>query len=1178
MTSPSNLYAEKVFAEHPLALWALDDKADYISTIPDSFRDISDAGWTISNATATPNLLVSDEPFPDTFTTTLTGDGSGQVVAVSPEITNTAILSSELATFAIGLYAYSDSVYVSGFEIGYEYDSGGVTTQVLKTFNTSVIKNWLFLSETFDIPEEGTDFRVVIKINYIALGTPPGDYVFYINGLSVGQWSEEFHSSSLGVSTTSFPSNIALSQSTAVAASAYGLQENNAYYLTSDNALVARNSGIPMVYGASDVTLLSANSNNKPSLIIPGLGCLNEAGRYKTYTVEMWMRINAGSAEERRIFGPISSTDGLYVEGAFLTLKIGNSSGSHFVGEWFRPMLVDVRVSPNSASVLLNAEEIISFEIDQTTLVLPTEYNASAKSQDWLGFYAYDDVTPIGVDAVAIYSYLVPLVIAKRRWVYGQGVELPENINTAYSGTSTLIDYSFADYTNSYSYPDLGRWNQGAKEGFSTDSNRLSFANYALPAVYLNNKTYDQLITACSAIVNPLGDVITLKPPTWTDTTGYLLFDKLNILDEKTAAVYGLFEEDTPPTTEEVLFKLENPATGNYLKITSLQDEVLYKFYYNGVEETIYTTTKNPGSEIILAGIDIKKFANSFGKNVSSFLGNPSQIKVYVAGSKELDQTYSGYIHNISFSTDRNLIDISGWFDSTGVLQNYQDLFDEYAIGAIADAGDAYFGNDGDYWETLWDAEFPETFPTEPITEYVASYTLLPQKRFGTLALDISTDSYWEDYQPLSYFAQFVKDAENNSFYDLDFIQFNVDYPIPTSIVNGVYDTSSSIVKTYVSFKYVNSGVSSTKTSFSSTVSLSTNNVVEPGDEWLYTKYEVIDGAIIYPPGNTGFEGIAIMVHIEAQPTGVLSQPLGIRSLKLSSQAFNKYSSNPIGTRFGTPIYPYKKSGVYFDYKSRNPFSIYKGSTPYLYLTKNSGIKQVGDYDALVDRGLSIPINQGLSSSFNVIAMQMAVRYSDPVFPAAEKQIFEVQSNNAYLKFYVVSTHPDGKRGKIYAKNTLTGQLENGIAFYLNGKIVKEPELTIDEWAMLGFSFANNLNFDNFSGALRINGPILVNTITHYESTNLQEVQNTSIRPWFKVKFLGTSELDWQFWANAYLWNGVLVLSSTSYYGVNPADIYKTYTGTNKFIVDDERDLRFGQYEYNTYKDISWQSATVRPA
>ena len=38
MSSPSNLYAEKVFSEHPMALWALDDKLDYISLISEEQR------------------------------------------------------------------------------------------------------------------------------------------------------------------------------------------------------------------------------------------------------------------------------------------------------------------------------------------------------------------------------------------------------------------------------------------------------------------------------------------------------------------------------------------------------------------------------------------------------------------------------------------------------------------------------------------------------------------------------------------------------------------------------------------------------------------------------------------------------------------------------------------------------------------------------------------------------------------------------------------------------------------------------------------------------------------------------------------------------------------------------------------------------------------------------------
>ena len=40
MSQPSNLYAEKVYSEHPTILWALDDQADYISLITENQRDI----------------------------------------------------------------------------------------------------------------------------------------------------------------------------------------------------------------------------------------------------------------------------------------------------------------------------------------------------------------------------------------------------------------------------------------------------------------------------------------------------------------------------------------------------------------------------------------------------------------------------------------------------------------------------------------------------------------------------------------------------------------------------------------------------------------------------------------------------------------------------------------------------------------------------------------------------------------------------------------------------------------------------------------------------------------------------------------------------------------------------------------------------------------------------------
>ena len=70
--------------------------------------------------------------------------------------------------------------------------------------------------------------------------------------------------------------------------------------------------------------------------------------------------------------------------------------------------------------------------------------------QDYLAFYTSNDVPQIDLDCFALYTYSVPQLVAKRRFGYGQAVEFPENVNTAYSGTTAYFDYNFADYTNTH--------------------------------------------------------------------------------------------------------------------------------------------------------------------------------------------------------------------------------------------------------------------------------------------------------------------------------------------------------------------------------------------------------------------------------------------------------------------------------------------------------------------------------------------------------------------------------------------------------------------------------------------------------------------------------------------------------------------------------------------------------
>lgn len=1265
MSSPSNLYAEKIFSEHPTVFWALDDKADYISLISDSDRNIS--SWQgISGGTAQTSTALY-EPFPDSVTTLLIGDvptdpQGDKIECISPDTSfNLSDLDQNLSTFSIGAFIYTDSNYLSKVELGYEYDEPitGNIIQNLKTFSLSISGRWLFVSETFSAPNHDVPLRMILKVGYDIGGSSTDDYKFYVNGLSLGQWSEEFNSTSLGSEPISIPVSNPLGSASAIEAKSYGLQNAPGYYLINNSqTLAAKNSSMPMVYGASNITTLLPNSD-LPSLILPGSGFLNEQGKYQTYTTEFWLRLSCDSAIDKRIFGPIGkvkdsngeyvdNTDGLYVRGPFITLKLGNNVGTYYVGEWTRPMLVDIKYSPDSISLLINSEQVISLSIDASTIEFsPKTYNGV--DQDWLGFYAYDDVSPIDLDCVAIYPYQVSQVLAKRRWVYGQGVEFPENINTAYSGSSMFIDYAFANYSNSYNYPGLGKWNQGVAENLSLDSNVLSAPSYDLPTVVFDNKTNDEWITDLSAIQNESSNLITLRPSRsgadWSGTNGYMLIDSLNAISSDIKGFYGVFKQKAINSAKEILFQIEDVSTSNYFQVAIQEHKLSYTLGYGSETTEIYSSVaQNIGQEFSV-GIFIDRFVEYFGGNLAAFFGKKSSLKMYIGGNSGFENTFRGNIYSIGICTSRNISKISQSFNERGLTTDTLVTLSADGGTPITTSWDALY--DGQYPQSVsWDTSInpnSDNFPpldmqTSSLLDFVASYTLKLNEYFNTYKLDIATDSYWEDYLPLTYLAKYVKDADGFSHYDIDFIQFNINYPAPTKLLEQqttgswtyqelyekfsvpvqrtyesldnnlftgyenytdlsnktfktyTYDTSNSMVKTYISFRYLASGVSSGPNYFTHTIRPDKNNVVIPGtyvigtdeqtqlpiyDSFENTRYEVIDDMIIYPPKNVDFNELAIVTHVEFLVDGISQNPIKIRKLQYASQALNDTTPNTIGTRFGTTLYPYKKSGAYFDYKSMNPFTIYKGSSPYLYLTRNSGIQLRGEYDPLVNRGIQIPVNEAKSQDYKMTALQMAIRYGKDTFPYAPTEILQVESKDALIKVYMVANHPTGKRAKLYAVNAKTGRVENGIAFYLNGKIVKEPNISIKEWSMLGIKFSNSLDFRNYFGAIRITGPVLVNSLSQYKSTSLQEVQQTTKRIWSKVKQSGMLDFDWAYWDNSFIWNGVLVISSNSFSGVTPDDIYKTYTGTNKIIVDDNRLLKMKSFEYRSLNNVLWQTAVT---
>ena len=1261
MTVLSNSYADKVFAEHPIALWPLDEQTYYVSLISETQRIISSGtGWTITGAT--PGLYggISGESLPlPVFSTsavnklTLGASPSSPALieAVSPVLINdVSEIDQTIGNISVGAFFYPFSEIVN-IKIGIECTVDGETQRLTNGYQVDNAEQWAFLSGVFDLPDGFEDLKVVLELSIA--NALENDRVL-VHGITLGQWSEQFQVESLGAIPQSIPNTVAV-EGYGSAMSTYGLQNTSGYYMVTDNILRAKNSGLPMVYGAENSTvvtpsveIIEGSSVPAPSMIIPGYGFLNEDGQYSDLTLEMWLKIQSSTNTPKRIVGPVGSDDGLYVNDSFLVLKVGKYNSSYYVGEWDRPMLVQIKLSSAKADLVINGEEVISITIDPTQVTLPDRYDQEGKDQDWIGFYAYDDVPRLEVDCIGIYPYKVPSIVSKRRWVYGQGVEASETISGSNLGTTVSFDYTFAKYAKNYFYPDIGRWNQGIAENIVVENTALSLPQYQLPTLNFNNKTNEEWLDDNSGLSALFGTYISMKPNSeWNDTDGYFLFNNLNLLQQDLKAFYGLFESDGVSTNKQTLFLLQNEETSESIEITIDEEVTAYTYHYveneNGSvvakSEVLYQDSFHNEGDFLFVGLDIDKFIRYAGGRVAKFLGSKQQIKVYVGGRPDFTQTFSGNIYRIGFCTARNLEKISNVFAQTGLPVGYNAIDASSVINAgntiftndvIAtepedsifnwdqyfDGGEEYFGNSSTIFAQEIDGGGVYSLLVSYILNHVASYTLVPKTFMGNFMLDVAVNSYWQDYLPLSYFAKYVTDGtvtsneRPNKYLDVDFIQLNVDYPAINKFLANSYDTTESLVRTYVSFQELSDEPTVAASRFTKTILAPKNGAVKPADgEWQtrtdnnveYTKYEVVNDTIIYPPRDMSFDKLAIVFHIEIISGGIMENPVIIKSLQLASQALNGFIPNPIGTKFGTEVIPYRKSSELYDYKGFNPFSIYKKSSPYFYLTSNSGMRLRGFYDGDIERGIEIPINKNASPFYKASAWQMAIRYDSDTFPDGIKPLFEIYSKSDIkentgdpeyiknIKFYMSPDDDSFRRARIYAINAATGLEEDGITYYVNGRRVHNPVIETNSWAVLGFTFNEPVDFSGNPGYLSFNGPVLFNNVSHYQISEADEASRSVYRKWFSIKTVEGIDEDWEYWktldgnfgapgTQTFTWQNVLFISSAEFVGVNGTTIYRKYTGTDRIIVDTESQISIGGYRYSIYKNLSWQTAVITPA
>jgi len=855
MTVAANQYANKVFSEHPIAMWPMDEQAYYLSMIDDNDRLLST--WTKTGCTSSDSPTIPDDPSPfedniySSFTKSTTATGT--ITVESPALFNSSNVDINSSTFTVNLFLYQNPTYINWFKVGIRYNDAGAVPQeeISAEIPAPAFSSWVNINQTYNIPTSWSgSMKFFIQANFAdSASGDSNSRTVILHGLSVGQGSATTCYESLGSTPISIPTEFGYTGLLGISADQYGVLADNGYYLVRNNQLLANNDGMPIIYGTDHSTAIHPSGVGLPSFVFPGRGMLHETGRNKAYTLELWMKLDPQTTRAQRILGPMDSLDGLYVKEGFLTLAIGGEIGSHFVSDWYRPMLVHLELRDNNATVIVNGEPVIDIPFDRKTIDLPD-------GNDWWGVYSYSTISYFNIDCIAIFPYILSSTVAKRHFVYGQGTPSIQSIDNAYRGTPTTIEFATSEYDASVIYPDIARWDAGYFNNLTATRDYLSVPNYTLPFINIGGRDlkewYDDNLTVNTSEY-PDGlhpKFISLRPNQVTRTN--LLLNPNFEVDltgwTDTANV------TTTVSTEQALFgtksmKVQNTfgAGGNTYAESQLTNLVIGKTYTFSVY--------------------VRAATGSVTSSIYFYLGSSPASVGYTA-------TSTGWTR---YSITRTATDTLGRFICTvdGTANGTVVYFD----GAMVEESPSllpYF--DGSYAD-----------PTAKAISY--GWT-------GTAHASTSTLSYWNpngiNYQDPSYFNFPTLNALNEA----------------VAAIYGVFQVDSDIVadRTILSFVNITNGetfditVNSDEVTYSINGTVLNTDVITIGTEFAVGLNLNETGTYFFNDGVSKFFSSPASIQLYVGGNGINTFEGKIYSIGLANaENFRKIEDNFDGTGLVTP-------------------------------------------------------------------------------------------------------------------------------------------------------------------------------------------------------------------------------------------------------------------------------------
>jgi hypothetical protein len=1010
-----------------------------------------------------------------------------------------------------------------------------------------------------------------VEIEIVNTGSSPTPALIYLNGFSIGKNQEFFGTRSVGNQMSTFDYGVG------VEAYQYGIGDNFGWYFgnSTTKELYAKNFSVPLVYGANTSTVLYENPNG-PSLMIPGMGFLNESGSKQNISFEAWLRINVdGNVQDNpfRIIGPIASSDGVYVYGQHLMLKIGDNVASHYVGEWFRPMLINLEYTVGQVRMFVNGEMVCSIEFNE--LILPDKLNGEIV-QDFIGFYVGDNISSIEVDCVAYYPYKLTPVILKRRFGYGQAVSLPSEIETAYSGKQIAIDYTFAGYSADYSYPKIESWSSSSKDSVYTSRSIMGSPKFIKPGVVISDQDIteevwlEQVIAANVEDTSEEKPFMVITPGTLSSKTGYLYYRSIaQQYMGKPVAFYMTGKKDPSSSdVDQVLFKIQNRETLDSITAILSGDTIEYVYNVFGRQGTLSTQSVNVDGTFV-AGIDVETYRsyNSGKTVVKRFLMGLPRYSLFVGGDyvgadQDIKTTFAGKIY------------------SFGALSKL-----DYATNSAS----ALFENG-----IAKPASFTSFYNAKPT--YCVS---LFKKTFvgdDFYRLSVSSKSYWQDYIPLSKFSKLSNNEDGTSQYITDMIQVSIDAEYSRALSSGKINQGNVDIRTYVHFAKASEISQSTLSGNGlAAVQLDDSKVVDARSDWASKKFEVVDGTVVYVPqsgfaSGTDQNDYVMITSISIYTRSIDLLPVKIRALEYASQTFNRYTTpgfdesvaKKIGTRTqASNVYMFSETGGEFNYSAYNPVAISKTMSPYLYMTDKSGIKVLDSYSTGNDRGIFIPINREGAQEYYISILSMSMLFNDAVIPS-EMTIAEVYDDEyGKLRIVLEEISNDASKGSLSIKKLVgdTWTKLDNVEFYVNGTYVVFPELVRGEWSTVGILFVTNpINASSLTSyKIEIIGSVVINNISYFQKRQEELGQQILPNEWNDYD----SEAHWEDFDTEAFWSEIYASENEVRPSLTPDIIFDVYSGTNKIIAieaDDISGVSLENFSYDIINNVSLdKTATVSP-